>query len=78
MMNEQLDQLALIAKDYAYVTVKNYIDNSAEFEQAYLEKFAELLVKECVELTLDYKNDEHYKGWLDYRDEIKKHFGVKI
>ena len=42
-----------------------------------LEKFAELIVKECASLTLDYKSDDHYNGWLDYRDEIKKHFGVK-
>jgi hypothetical protein len=41
------------------------------------EKFAELIVQECAELTLDYKNDDHYKGWIDYRDEIKKHFGIK-
>ena len=41
------------------------------------EKFSELIVKECSELTLDYKSDEYYHGWLDYRDEIKQHFGVK-
>ena len=41
------------------------------------EKFAELIVRECAELTIDYKNNDHYKGWIDYRDEIKKHFGIK-
>ena len=40
------------------------------------EKFAELIVRECCELTLDYKGDDYYSGWLDYRDEIKRHFGV--
>jgi hypothetical protein len=40
------------------------------------EKFAELIVSECAELTLDHKNDNYYNGWLDYRDEIKRHFGV--
>jgi hypothetical protein len=41
------------------------------------QKFAELIIKECSELTLDFKNTEHYNGWIDYREEIKKHFGVK-
>jgi hypothetical protein len=51
--------------------------NTPLYDMAQLEKFAELIVKECAELTLDYKNDDHYNGWLDYRDEIKKHFGIK-
>ena len=42
-----------------------------------IEKFAELIVRECAELTLDHKNDDYYAGWLDYRDEILKHFGVR-
>ena len=42
-----------------------------------LEKFAELIVRECASLTLDHKSDDYYNGWLDYRDEIKKHFGVE-
>lgn len=41
------------------------------------EKFAELIIQECTELTLDYRSSDYYDGWLDYRDEIKKHFGVK-
>lgn len=42
-----------------------------------IKKFAELIVHECAKLTLDYKSDQYYNGWLDYRDEIRKHFGVK-
>lgn len=41
------------------------------------EKFAELIINECAMLTLDYKNDDHYNGWLDFRDAIRKHFGVE-
>lgn len=36
-----------------------------------------LLIQECTDLTLDYKNDDHYNGWLDFRDEIRKHFGIE-
>lgn len=43
----------------------------------FFEKFAKLIVHECTELTLDYKSEPYYNGWLDYRDEIKKHFGVE-
>ena len=44
-----------------------------------LEKFAELLIRECATLKLDpmqIDGAQYYHGWLDYRDEIWKHFGV--
>jgi hypothetical protein len=40
-------------------------------------KFAELIIQECATLTLDHRSDDYYQGWLDYRDEIKQHFGVE-
>lgn len=40
-------------------------------------KFAELLIKDATALTLDYVNSQYYDGWLDYRDEIKQHFGIE-
>lgn len=40
-------------------------------------KFAELIIQEAASLTLNYKNESYYNGWLDYRDEIKRHFGIK-
>jgi hypothetical protein len=42
-----------------------------------LELFAERIIRKCAELTLDHKNADYYTGWMDYRDEIKRHFGVK-
>jgi hypothetical protein len=63
-MNERIQEL----KDKAWAT--------CEEPEQYMDKFAELIIRECAELTLDYKNDNYYNGWLDYRDEIKKHFGV--
>jgi hypothetical protein len=50
---------------------------TAVITPADLERFAELIVRECAELTLDHKNDDYYAGWLDYRDEIRRHFGVE-
>jgi len=47
------------------------------WENPELNKLVMLVLEECIELTLDYKNNEYYTGWLDYREEIKNHFGVK-
>jgi len=77
-MNERIKQLAEKAREQAelFNSVRNKL-TAEEWEEIYNEKFAELIVKECAELTLDYKNDQYYQGWLDYRDEIKQHFGVE-
>jgi hypothetical protein len=80
-MKKRLKELADVARQYAIDQYGNNLHHdgvqglfSAEVFQ---QKFAELIVLECVELTIDYKNTDHYNGWLDYRDEIKKYFGVK-
>ena len=74
-MNERIRQLA----EQAGYTEGYYASDDGPWIESEFnkEKFAELIVRECAELTLDYKNDAHYNGWLDYRDEIKKHFGVE-
>lgn len=41
-----------------------------------LHRFAKLIIEESATLTLDYKNQSYYDGWLDYREEIKRHFGL--
>jgi hypothetical protein len=41
------------------------------------EKFAELIIRECANITLDYKNHDHYYGWMDHGEEIVRHFGVE-
>jgi len=66
-MNNRIKELAEQATEYNEQTLTGWLNP---------EKFAELIVRECAELTLDYKNEQHYQGWLDYRDEIKRHFGV--
>jgi hypothetical protein len=66
-MNERIKELAEHCTSY----------NNSDGWLFDKEKFAELVVKECSELTLDYKNDEHYAGWIDYRELIKQHFGIE-
>jgi hypothetical protein len=48
-----------------------------EVTEKELEALIELVVDESAILTLDYGSAEYYQGWLDYRREIKRHFGVK-
>ena len=42
-----------------------------------LHRVAELIVRESTELTLDHPNADYYQGWLDYRDEIRQHWGIE-
>ena len=75
-MNERIRELAEQADAYAW----EQIDEGADFDEQpryFAEKFAELIIQECAELTLDHRNADYYQGWLDYRDEIRQHFGVK-
>lgn len=60
------------AVDYQYET--GPLDLYTEVEML---KFAESIINECTMLTLDYKNSDYYAGWLDFRDHIRKHFGLQ-
>ena len=79
-MNERMIELHKQAAEFAYKTCKEEGRTGAQTE--YIRnilttaKFAELIVRECAELTLAHRNDDYYNGWLDYRDEICRHFGV--
>lgn len=48
-----------------------------QFYEDELDNFVKEVIREAAMLTLDYKNEQHYFGWLDFRDEMKKHFGVE-
>ena len=77
-MNERIKQLAGQAWDYAYdhETVKGNIANGGfinmNFSDAFSEKFAELIVKECAGVALMSNGDNLYVYEL-----IKEHFGVE-
>ena len=75
-MNERIRELAEQANELDYETFDEFNHKTVKHYKFNKEKFAELIVRECAELTLDHKNDNYYTGWLDYRDEIKRHFGV--
>jgi hypothetical protein len=75
-MNERIQSLAESAEIKFEAHPQHSGIVTAVITPADLERFAELIIRECAELTLDHKNDNYYNGWLDYRDEIRRHFGV--
>jgi hypothetical protein len=72
-MNERIGDLMYRAG----LTAQGCWDEMDAYDRKAIMTLAELVVQECSELTLDHKNDDYYNGWLDYRDEIKRHFGVQ-
>ena len=82
-MNEHIAQLAEQAAQESAL-IENDLnlevsvdDKSYQIPATFIKAFADLLIKECSELTLDYKSEDHYNGWIEYRDMIKEHFGVE-
>ena len=75
-MNERIQELAEQANELDYETFDEFNHKTVRHYKFNKQKFAELIIRECAELTLDHKNDDYYAGWLDYRDEIRRHFGV--
>jgi len=85
-MNERIEKFSEQARLYADSMYPSGLD-IAKWGPAYQEKFAELIVKECInvcEPVLDepYEDmDEFGKGLVEGQDvaveKIKKHFGVE-
>ena len=82
-MNKRIRELAEQAGKYArdYVTeckhYGHYMEHN-EYELRFAEKFAELIVKECLDQCyFNGMNDELYAGQLKAAAYIEKHFGVE-
>jgi len=85
-MNERIKELLNQATTDALYETKDavdFLDNpvSKQQRELQLEKFAELIVKECAnhcDLLLDHKiSSEWSRGTHDCSRAIKKHFGVE-
>ena len=80
-MNEQIRQLADHAKAYANQCTKDYDgDVSWYWMDYYTEKFAELIVQDCIDILSPYTVNMNRIGeeYLHPIQEIKKNFGVKL
>ena len=72
-MNERIEHLLYLSG----LTASGCWDKFDDYDKDALEKLVRLIIQECAGLTLDHRSDDYYQGWLDYRDEIRQHFGVK-
>jgi hypothetical protein len=70
-MNQRIKQLAEQAGLRFTQLMSNPMVPVVDGKETDLEKFAELIVRECAEVASDY-DGAHYVG-----REIKEHFGVK-
>ena len=73
-MNERIKQLAEQARDYVADAIElgfpqDQIDDIRD------EKFAELIVRECVNIVTDAV--DHREPASTYADKIREHFGVE-
>ena len=69
-MNERIRELAEQAEDWA--DRQNFY--ASDYRDYLMEKFAELIVRECADLVDDH--DDSYP-YVSFGDMIKKHFGVE-
>ena len=77
-MNERIKKLAEQAKiEFTYDPTETPMRAFVEAWEDDLEKFAELIIRECANITLPYRNHDHYYGWMDHGDEIIRHFGIE-
>jgi len=78
-MNERIKELVGQAKFMAEETVNKQISANAELN-AFAEKFAELIVKECIAICQDIDGEDNIdakSGRQDCAVEIQEYFGVK-
>ena len=84
-MNKQIIELYKQAQEFAYKNISEEYWNTATFSAVVSGKFAELIVKECMEQInkVEEKGNAHLGGGYFYdgtrlcRDAIKQHFGVE-
>ena len=89
-MNERIKELTEQAEEYAAANATGDWEVGPAYQDLFNEKFAELIVKECVdvirkEVSLKYKDGGeteefmggHYASSMLARVKIKNHFGVK-
>jgi len=71
-MNKRIQELAEQARP-TYSNGKKVLGLNSEFHELWMEKFAELIVRECAEVA---GCNGHVSGFA-LGDLIKEHFGVK-
>jgi len=81
-MNDKIKQLAKEAGYYLYDLTETHecktVETDSKNEWITLEKFAELIVKECASMARVFQSNEYdFTGDLDLDEFMLKHFGVE-
>jgi len=79
-MNERIRQHAEQANELDYETFDNYNHKTVRHYKFNKEKFAQLIVRECIDICQDVDDDDNIdarSGRQDCAVEIKEHFGVE-
>ena len=86
MMNERIKELIKQATEHDYTTWDSYNQKELVYYKFNQEKFAELIVRECVDLRTEIElvglHSEDYEqgvweGIQIYQNQIKRHFNIK-
>ncbi len=73
-MNKQIEELALKAYNN---TGQGTPESLSLFMEVYSEKFAELIIKECMEVCKSrVSNSDYNTGRMHCVSDLKEHFGV--
>jgi hypothetical protein len=76
-MNERIKELSKEA--WAWAEQQEYTDPTKEFSDILEQKFAELIIRECMSVARGMRNPPNlnYKPSDRFVDELQLHFGVK-
>jgi predicted transcriptional regulator YdeE len=80
-MNQRIEQLALQAG--AHVSTRNLMSNPPQHIEIMelwddrIEKFAELIIRDCIDLVDGYTKPRTIGTHYDAVEQIKHHFGIK-
>ena len=83
-MNERIRQLIVEADIHFSAHHQHYGIDTSVITPADLQKFAELIIRECAEVCYDHSNaaggiDTHFGyGYKDCGNDIKRNFGVEL
>ena len=83
-MSEEIKHLRVLAKEYATKTMENEWTWHFDYDDCVTEKFAQLIVLQCIDLCLDRHHTWRWddepdssSGPRDCAESIKTYFGVK-
>jgi hypothetical protein len=73
-MNERIQKLAEQAEEWVCKNYPDAMDDNDDFHAQTMEKFAELIVRECIGVAVD----NGCGDFVDIEHLLLKHFGVEL